>query len=80
MNSRLYSGNGTVDATRSGTETVSRRVTMSEESAVRRSAVSMTVLVVEDEEVTRKLCSEVAESCGLKAIAVASAADWRSSS
>lgn len=75
MNSRLYSGNGTVDATRSGTETVSRRVTMSEESAVRRSGVSMTVLVVEDEEVTRKLCSEVAESCGMKAIAVASAAE-----
>jgi DNA-binding NtrC family response regulator len=48
---------------------------MSEESAVRRSAVSMTVLVVEDEEVTRKLCSEVAESCGMKAIAVASAAE-----
>ena len=48
---------------------------MSEESAARRSAVSMTVLVVEDEEVTRKLCSEVAESCGMKAIAVASAAE-----
>jgi DNA-binding NtrC family response regulator len=48
---------------------------MSEESAVRRSAASMTVLVVEDEEVTRKLCSEVAESCGMKAIAVASAAE-----
>jgi DNA-binding NtrC family response regulator len=48
---------------------------MSEESAVRRSAASMTVLVVEDEEVTRKLCSEVAESCGMKAIAAASAAE-----
>jgi DNA-binding NtrC family response regulator len=48
---------------------------MSEESAARRSAVSMTVLVVEDEEVTRKLWSEVAESCGMKAIAVASAAE-----
>jgi len=45
---------------------------MSEESAVRRSAVSMTILVVEDEEVTRKLCSEVAESCGMKVIAAAS--------
>jgi len=44
---------------------------MSEEAAVRRSAVPMTVLVVEDEEVTRKLCSDVAESCGMKAIAVA---------
>jgi len=48
---------------------------MSEESAVRRSAVSMTVLVVEDEEVTRKLCSEVAESCGMKVIAAASVAE-----
>jgi DNA-binding NtrC family response regulator len=48
---------------------------MSEESAARRSAVSMTVLVVEDEEVTRKLCSEVAESCGMKVIAVASVSD-----
>src|SRR6267143_1371787 len=44
---------------------------MSEEAAVRRSAVQMTVLVVEDEEATRKLCSDVAESCGMKAIAVA---------
>ncbi|MFI5056670.1 MAG: sigma-54-dependent transcriptional regulator [Candidatus Acidiferrales bacterium] len=48
---------------------------MSEESAVRRSAVSMTVLVVEDEEVTRNLCSDVAESCGMKAIAAASVAE-----
>jgi two-component system response regulator HydG len=48
---------------------------MSEESAVRRSAVSMTVLVVEDEEATRKLCSDVAESCGMKAIAAASVAE-----
>jgi DNA-binding NtrC family response regulator len=44
---------------------------MSEEAAVRRSAVPMTVLVVEDEEATRKLCSDVAESCGMKVIAVA---------
>ncbi|HVS89885.1 MAG TPA: sigma-54 dependent transcriptional regulator [Candidatus Acidoferrum sp.] len=44
---------------------------MSEEAAVRRSAVPMTVLVVEDEEATRKLCSDVAESCGMKAIAAA---------
>ncbi len=44
---------------------------MSEESAVRRSAVATTVLVVEDEEATRKLCSEVAESCGMKAISAA---------
>jgi DNA-binding NtrC family response regulator len=48
---------------------------MSEESAARRSAVSMTVLVVEDEEVTRKLCSEVAESCGMKVITAASVPD-----
>jgi DNA-binding NtrC family response regulator len=44
---------------------------MSEESAVRRSAVATTVLVVEDEEATRKLCSEVAESCGMKAVSAA---------
>jgi two-component system response regulator HydG len=44
---------------------------MSEESAVRRSAVATTVLVVEDEEPTRKLCSDVAESCGMKAISAA---------
>jgi len=35
----------------------------------------MTVLVVEDEEATRKLCSDVAESCGMKAIAAASVAE-----
>ena len=46
---------------------------MSEESAVRRSAVPMTVLVVEDEEVTRNLCAEVAESCGMKAIVAVAA-------
>ena len=32
----------------------------------------MTVLVVEDEESTRKLCADVAESCGMKAIVAAS--------
>jgi DNA-binding NtrC family response regulator len=42
---------------------------MVEETVARRSAVPMTVLVVEDEEATRKLCAQVAESCGMKAIA-----------
>ena len=41
---------------------------MSEEAAVQRVAVPMTVLVVEDEETTRKLCADVAESCGMKAL------------
>jgi DNA-binding NtrC family response regulator len=41
---------------------------MSEEAAVRRSAVPTTVMIVEDEEPTRKLCADVAESCGMKAI------------
>ncbi|HMD39128.1 MAG TPA: sigma-54 dependent transcriptional regulator [Candidatus Acidoferrum sp.] len=41
---------------------------MSEEAGVQRAAIPITVLVVEDEESTRKLCADVAESCGMKAI------------
>jgi len=42
---------------------------MSEEAGVQRALIPLTVLVVEDEESTRTLCAEVAESCGMKAFA-----------
>ncbi len=45
---------------------------MTEDTAVQRSAIPMSVLVVEDEENTRKLCADVAESCGMKAIVASS--------
>ncbi|MFI5092255.1 MAG: sigma-54-dependent transcriptional regulator [Candidatus Acidiferrales bacterium] len=41
---------------------------MSEDAGVQRASIPITVLVVEDEESTRKLCADVAESCGMKAI------------
>jgi DNA-binding NtrC family response regulator len=41
---------------------------MSEEAGVQRATIPITVLVVEDEESTRKLCADVAESSGMKAI------------
>ncbi|MGC2670932.1 MAG: sigma-54 dependent transcriptional regulator [Candidatus Acidiferrum sp.] len=41
---------------------------MSEDAGVQRASSPITVLVVEDEESTRKLCADVAESCGMKAI------------
>src|SRR5579859_795134 len=44
-------------------------MTMSEEAGVQRALIPLTVLVVEDEESTRTLCAEVAESCGMKAFA-----------
>src|SRR5579863_3007207 len=40
---------------------------MSEEAGVQRASIPISVLVVEDEESTRKLCADVAESCGMKA-------------
>jgi DNA-binding NtrC family response regulator len=45
---------------------------MTEEAAVQRAASPMSVLVVEDEESTRKLCADVAESCGMKAVVASS--------
>ena len=45
---------------------------MSEETAVQRATMPISVLVVEDEESTRRLCAEVAESCGMKALAASS--------
>ncbi|MGB8477033.1 MAG: sigma-54 dependent transcriptional regulator [Candidatus Acidiferrum sp.] len=41
---------------------------MTEEGGVQRAPIPITVLVVEDEESTRKLCADVAESCGMKAV------------
>lgn len=41
---------------------------MSEEAGAQRPAIPITVLVVEDEETTRRLCADVAESCGMKAL------------
>ena len=45
---------------------------MSEEAGVQRAPIPISVLVVEDEESTRKLCADVAESCGMKAIVASS--------
>jgi len=47
---------------------------MNEEAGVQRVAIPISVLVVEDEENTRKLCADVAESCGMTA-AVASSVE-----
>jgi DNA-binding NtrC family response regulator len=47
---------------------------MNEEARVQRVAIPISVLVVEDEENTRNLCADVAESCGMTA-AVASSVE-----
>jgi DNA-binding NtrC family response regulator len=47
-------------------------MSMSEEAGVQRAAIPISVLVVEDEENTRKLCADVAESCGMKAVVASS--------
>jgi DNA-binding NtrC family response regulator len=41
-------------------------------AAVQSATIPMSVLVVEDEENTRKLCADVAESCGMKAVVASS--------
>jgi DNA-binding NtrC family response regulator len=46
---------------------------MSEEAAVRREAASMNILIVDDEQTIRETCAVVAEQCGMKATAVATA-------
>jgi len=46
---------------------------MSEEAAVRREVVPMSVLIVDDEQSIRETCATVAEQCGMKAIVVATA-------
>jgi DNA-binding NtrC family response regulator len=45
---------------------------MSEEAGVQRAAIPISVLVVEDEENTRKLCADVAESSGMTAVVASS--------
>jgi DNA-binding NtrC family response regulator len=49
--------------------------TMPEESAVRREAAPMNLLVVDDEQTTRELCAEVAKQSGLRVATVATAED-----
>ena len=46
---------------------------MSEEAAVRREAVPMNILVVDDEQSIRETCATVSEQCGMKPVAVATA-------
>src|SRR6266849_2274950 len=48
---------------------------MSEEAAVQRVAAPITVLVVEDEETTQKLCADVAASCGMKPLVASTVAE-----
>jgi DNA-binding NtrC family response regulator len=49
--------------------------TMSEEAAVVREAVSMNILIVDDEPTIREACAEVAQQNGMKAVAVATAGE-----
>lgn len=46
---------------------------MSEEAAVRREMVPMNILIVDDEQIVRDMCAEVAEEGGMKATAVGTA-------
>src|SRR5258708_28868155 len=46
---------------------------MSEDAAVLREAVSMNILIVDDEPSIRETCAEVARQAGMKAFAVANA-------
>src|SRR5216684_1162403 len=46
---------------------------MSEEAAVRREIAPMNLLIVDDEQSIRETCPVVAEQCGMKAMAVATA-------
>jgi two-component system response regulator HydG len=46
---------------------------MTEEAAVRREAVPMTVLIVDDEQEIRENCVDVATQCGMKAFSVGTA-------
>jgi DNA-binding NtrC family response regulator len=46
---------------------------MTEEAAVRREAVPMNVLIVDDEQAIRETCVAVAAQCGMKAVSVATA-------
>ncbi len=46
---------------------------MSEEAAVRRAAIPMNILIVDDEQAIRETCAVVAEQSGMKAFSVATA-------
>src|SRR5256885_6753491 len=46
---------------------------MTEEAAVRREAVPMNILIVDDEQSIRETCATDSEQCGMKAAAVATA-------
>jgi DNA-binding NtrC family response regulator len=46
---------------------------MTEKAAVRREAVPMNILIVDDETSIRETCATVSEQCGMKAFAVATA-------
>jgi DNA-binding NtrC family response regulator len=46
---------------------------MSEQAAVRREVVPMSLLIVDDEKTIRETCAAVAEQCGMKATGVATA-------
>jgi hypothetical protein len=46
---------------------------MNEQAAVLRQAVTMNILIVDDEPTIRETCAEVAKQSGMKPIAVASA-------
>lgn len=46
---------------------------MNEEAAVRREMVPMNILIVDDEQIVRDMCAEVAEESGMKATAVGTA-------
>jgi DNA-binding NtrC family response regulator len=50
-------------------------LTMGEETAVVRQAAVMNILIVDDEPSIREACADVAEHCGMKATAVATAAE-----
>src|SRR6266852_1489253 len=52
-----------------------RRDFMSEEAAAQRVVAPITVLVVEDEETTQKLCADVAASCGMKPLVASTVAE-----
>src|SRR5438876_236663 len=49
------------------------RPSVSEEAAVRRAAVPMNILIVDDEQAIRETCAAVAEQSGMKAFSVATA-------
>src|SRR5229473_392617 len=46
---------------------------MSEEAAVRREALPMNILIVDDEQSIRETCATVSEQCGMKPVVVATA-------